>query len=221
MWHNPFGLVGEERLTYNVTILFWYDKLMQKLDILRQRVQKLYTADNPEADAWIDWGYENHVLVVAGLAEKIATAQHAKVELAIAGALLHDIADTVMARKNPEHETESLNLAEKLLKESGFSTEDTAFVVNEIIRPHSCKELMPTATEGKVMATADGAAHFLTDFYPLFCWRHYGPQDDYQIFKAWMLGKMEKDFHKKLFFEDVRQQVLPRYEALKLVFSRA
>ena len=78
---------------------------------------------------------------------------------------------------------------------------------------------MPTTLEGKVMATADGLAHFLTDFYPLFCWRHYGPQDDYAVFKAWMLGKMEKDFTKKLFFDDVKQQVLPRYEALKLIFS--
>jgi hypothetical protein len=78
---------------------------------------------------------------------------------------------------------------------------------------------MPTVLEGKVMATADGAAHFLTDFYSLFCWRHYGPQDDYAVFKAWVLSKMEKDINKKLFFDDVKQQVLPRYEALKLVFS--
>jgi len=30
---------------------------------------------------------------------------------------------------------------------------------------------------------------------------------------------MEKDINKKLFFDDVKQVVLPRYEALKLVFS--
>jgi hypothetical protein len=69
------------------------------------------------------------------------------------------------------------------------------------------------------MATADGAAHFLTDFYPLFCWRHYGPQEDYKVFKDWMHQKMEKGFNKKLFFDDIKQEVLPHYEALKLVFS--
>jgi hypothetical protein len=193
---------------------------MQKLDTLRQVVEKLYTANNPDADVWTDWSYENHVLIVAGLTEKIAKAQRANVELAVSGALLHDIADTVMARKCPGHEAESLMLASRLLKESGFIAKDTDFIVNEIIKPHSCKKLMPTTLEGKVMATADGAAHFLTDFYPLFCWRHYGPQDDYRAFKAWMLGKMEKDFNKKLFFEDIKQQVLPYYEALKLVFSQ-
>ncbi|HEX9153703.1 MAG TPA: hypothetical protein VF809_02695 [Candidatus Saccharimonadales bacterium] len=69
------------------------------------------------------------------------------------------------------------------------------------------------------MATAGGAARFLTDFCPLFCWRNYGLGDDYPAFKEWMFAKMEKDINKKLFFEDIKQEVLPRYEALKLVFS--
>jgi putative nucleotidyltransferase with HDIG domain len=192
---------------------------MQKLDALRQKIEKLYTANNPDADVWIDWAYPNHVLVVANLTEKIARTQGANIELAVAGALLHDIADAVMARVTPDHEAKSLAMADGLLQESGFSEDETDFIVNEIIEPHSCKELMPVKLEGKVMATADGAAHFLTDFYPLFCWRHYGPQDDYKVFKDWMLRKMEKDFTKKLFFDDVKQEVLPHYEALKLVFS--
>jgi putative nucleotidyltransferase with HDIG domain len=195
-----------------------YDRAMQKLDVLRQNVERLYTSGNPEADVWIDWGYPNHVLFVAELTEKIAKVQGANVELAVAGALLHDIADAVMARKEPTHEAESLKLAEKLLQESGFGAKDTAFIVDEIIKPHSCKELMPKVLEGKVMATADGAAHFLTDFYPLFCWRHYGPKDDYAAFKEWMRAKMEKDINKKLFFDDIKQEVLPRYEALKTTF---
>lgn len=192
---------------------------MQKLDTLRQEVKALYTADNPDADAWIDWGYPNHVLFVADLTEKIARTQQAKVELAVAGALLHDIADAVTTRKDPHHETQSLQLAEDLLLKCGFSKDQTTFVVNEIIKPHSCNELTPTTLEGKVMATADGAAHFLTDFYTLFCWRHYGPQDDYEVFKAWVRNKIEKNFHKKLYFDDIKQQVQPRYEALKIIFS--
>jgi hypothetical protein len=192
---------------------------MQNLDILRQQVEALYTANNPNADVWIDWSYPNHVLFVANLTEEIAIANHADVELAVAGALLHDVADAVMARKDPAHEARSLELAEELLRKSGFSEDKTKFIITEIIKPHSCKELMPTSLEGKVMATADGASHFLTDFYPVFCWRHYGPEDDYEVFKAWMRGKMEKDFTKKLFFDDIKQRVQPRYEALKLVFS--
>lgn len=200
--------------------LFWYDVSMQRLDTLRQSVEELYTSNNPEADVWIDWGYPKHVLVVADLTGKIAIAQNANVEFAVAGALLHDIADAVMARKSPNHEARSLEIASNLLQENGFSSSETQHILQEIIKPHSCYEpLMPTTLDGKVMATADGAAHFLTDFYPLFCWRHYGPEDNYEVFKAWMLKKMEKDFTKKLFFGDVKQEVLPRYEALKLLFS--
>ena len=192
---------------------------MQKLDTLKQLVHNLYAANNPDADPWIDWAYPNHVLVVADLAEKIAKTQHADVELAVAGALLHDIADAVTTRRDAEHEAKSLALAGELLRKSGFSEKDITYVVDEIIKPHGCNALMPTSLEGKVMATADGAAHFLTDFFPLFCWRHYGPQDDYTVFKAWMAVKIEKHFTKKLFFDDIKQQVLPRYEALKLIFS--
>jgi putative nucleotidyltransferase with HDIG domain len=68
------------------------------------------------------------VLVVAELTEKLAKAHGAKVELAVAGALLHDIADAVMARKSVNHEEESLKLAEKLLRESGFNSKDAVFI---------------------------------------------------------------------------------------------
>jgi putative nucleotidyltransferase with HDIG domain len=193
---------------------------MKPLQTLRQKVETLYTGDDPNADPWIDWGYKNHVLWVADKTEKIAQKQGANVDLAVAGALLHDIADAVTSRKDPDHEAKSLELADRLLHESGFSLEDITFIVMEIIKPHSCKELMPTALEGKVMATADGAAHFMTDFYLVFLWRHFGPQPpDYQTFKDWVLKKMEKDITKKFFFDDVKAEVMPRYDVLKQLFS--
>lgn len=193
---------------------------MQRLDSLREAVEGLYRAHNPEADPWIDWAYENHVLFVADMTGRLATRYGADAEPTVAGALLHDIADAVMLRSNPAHPARSLELASELLEQSGFAAVETEFIINEVIKPHSCYEpLLPTTPEGKVMATADGAAHFLTDFYPLFCWRHYGPENDYDVFKAWMLRKMEKDFHKKLFFDEVRKEVRPRYEALKLIFA--
>jgi putative nucleotidyltransferase with HDIG domain len=192
---------------------------MQPLDTLRKKVEELYTSGNPNADKWNDWAYKNHVLWVANKTEEIAKKQGARVDLSVAGALLHDIADAVMPRNTPNHETESLKIADRLLHESGFSVQDTTFIVREIIKPHSCKELMPTKLEGKVMATADGAAHFLTEFYVLFAWRHYGPGDDYQGYKDWLLQKIEKDFNKKLFFDEVKQEVVPVYETLKRLLS--
>lgn len=187
--------------------------------MLKQSVAELYTSNNPTADEWIDWAYPNHVLVVANLAEKIAKTHEANIELVVAGALLHDIADAVIARSTLGHEKESLVIAERLLQESGYDSETTRFILHEIIAPHSCRDVLPTTLEGKVMATADGAAHFVTDFYPIFCWRHYGPKDDYQIFRDWVTEKIEKHFTKKLFFEDVKEEIRPRYEAVKLLFA--
>jgi hypothetical protein len=192
---------------------------MQPLPTLREKVAALYNAGNPAADPCVDWGYTNHVLWVANKTAQLAEREGARTDLAVAGALLHDIADAVMTRKNPAHEEKSRALAGQLLQESGFSREDTDFIVNEIIGPHSCRERMPTTLEGKVMATADGAAHFLTDFYAVFLWRHYGPRDDYPAFREWALKKLEKDITKKFFFADVKADVLPQYEALKRLFS--
>jgi putative nucleotidyltransferase with HDIG domain len=191
---------------------------MQKLPILRQHVERLYGDHNPKADRWTDWAYTNHVVYVAKLTEKIAKQHGANVELAVAGALLHDCADAVTSRRDPDHEAKSLALAEDLLSKSGFNTKETDFIINEVIKPHGCNHVVPTTPEGKAMATADGAAHLFTDFYTLFCWRHYGPEDDYQVYKQWVRTKLEKVFYKKLFFDDIKEEARPYYEALKLVF---
>jgi hypothetical protein len=160
------------------------------------------------------------VLVVARLAETFATSHKAIVEFAVAGALLHDIADVRMDRDVPGHEQISLDMARELLIECGYTDDETRTIVSDIIEPHSCNDdNMPELLEAKVVASADAAAHFITDFYPYFCWMHYGPEDNLEIFKAWVLKKIEKDFNKKIFFDDVRADVRPHYEATKLLFS--
>src|SRR5882724_6906604 len=98
---------------------------MQKLDALRQAVDDLYVANNPGADVWNDWGYENHVLFVAERTEKLAVAHNADVDLAVAGALTHDIADAVMARRALRHEAKSLEIAAELLAQCGYSADET------------------------------------------------------------------------------------------------
>ena len=191
---------------------------MQRLDSVRQNVDVLYSANHLEADQWIHWGYPNHVLVVAEQTEKLANQHGANIELAVTGALLHDIADAVMSRFNPEHEERSLKIAGDILAKSGFTKDETHFVREEILRPHSCKKLLPTTIEGKVMATADSMAHFVTDFYLYFCWQNYGP-GDYEDFIEWVPKKIEKDFTRKIFFDDAREAVRPKYEALKILFK--
>jgi putative nucleotidyltransferase with HDIG domain len=194
-------------------------RAMDKLATLRNHVETLYTTAGPEADPWIDWGYPHHVLVVGDLAEELARSHQLDVSVVVAGALLHDIADAVTVRRDPEHETKSLQIAADLLAKSGYDETTAQFIVDEIIQPHGCDTQMPTADEGKAVATADGAAHFLTDFYPYFAWQHYGPGTEYAIYKDWALKKIEKDITKKMFYPEIKERVEPAYKVLRQFFS--
>jgi putative nucleotidyltransferase with HDIG domain len=191
---------------------------MNRLETLRKLVHECYIAPGPNAAAWIGWAYPNHVLKVTEITEQLAQKYGANIEQAVAGALLHDIADTVMSRFNPDHEKQSLHIAKDLLGKAGFNWLESRFILDEIIGPHSCKEILPAAQEGKVMATADSMAHFLTDFYPHFLWQHYGP-GEYEPFKAWVLKKIYKDFTRKIFFDEEREAIRPRYEAIETFFK--
>ncbi len=192
-----------------------------RLNNLKQEVEKLYKSNLESADYWNFWGYPNHLLVVVKNAERIAKEKNADVEQVVAGALLHDIADAVMLRSEENHEKRSIGIARELLEKTKFSQKETDFIIYEIILPHSCKEILPTTLEGKVLATADSIAHFQSDFYTFFCWQHWGKNDDgnYYAFKKWVLSKIEKDFNRKIFFDDIREEVRPQYEATKLLFS--
>lgn len=194
---------------------------MDRVDHIRQAAHTLYAARNADKDPWTTWGYDNHVLVVARLAEQYAVKFGANVEHCVVGALLHDIADAVMLRKNPAHSEESLRMAHALLADAGYAKTEATHIVDEVIKPHSCNDLLPTTLEGKVVATADGAAHFVTDFYLYFCWQHFGPKDDYAVYKQWVTEKIEKHYHRKLFFAEVQSELKPRYDAVRLMLGAA
>lgn len=191
---------------------------MNRLDNLGEEVEKLYKASNSQADPWIDWGYDNHVLIVAKKASQLAKGKGATQEYCEVAALLHDVADTVMNRDEPGHKEKSLEMAREILSKSGFPQEEVEIIVTEIIKPHDCKEKLPETLEGKILATADAMAHFQTDFYLYFCWEHFGGEY-LESFRKWVLAKIEKDFNRKIFFAEVREQIRDNYEAIKKVFS--
>ncbi len=195
---------------------------MKRLDNLRRLVEEQYTSLGPDADPWTKWAYPNHVLVVAEHAEELAKTHEASIELAVAGALLHDIADSVMPRKDAAHEMRSYEIAQDLLEKAGFMPNEIEEIIEKIIKTHSCHVVMPVTTEAKIVASADAMAHLLTDFYLYFCWQHYGTLDEEESFdsyRQWLLMRIEKDFHTKIFFDDARRQVKKRYDALKLLFA--
>ena len=69
-----------------------------------------------------------------------------------------------------------------------------------------------------MLATADAMAHLLTDFYHDFQTAGVPTKDKIE-FAKWALPKLERDFHRKIFFPEVKEQVRPFYEKLKSHFQ--
>ncbi len=198
-----------------------YIKRMTRIQSLEQSVTDLYAAHDPQRADWADWLGENHVFLVADNATELALRYGANEELARAGALLHDIADTKMSRFAPEHEETSLAMARELMQQAGFSEDEIRLTVDDAIRFHSCYDgNVPESVEGKVLATADSKAHLLSDFYAFAVWTFGKEGKSLEEAKKYVLKKIDRDFHDKIQFDEVRQECLVAYGGLKELFSR-
>lgn len=193
---------------------------MKPVEVLEQKVRALYEAREPERADWADWLYDHHVFVVCDYAKELARRFGAREDLSYAAAILHDIADVKMKREDETHGEESLAIARQLMKESGFGDQDIKLVVDDAIQYHSCHEgVAPESLEGKVLATADSLAHLKSDFY-VYGTRMFDRKKSLNDVKAWVLKKVERDFHDKIQFDEVRQEVTSDYEMIKELFSR-
>ena len=194
---------------------------MSRFDDLSQEVESLYSQKLASREDWADWLYPNHVLVVARNAKALAEKVGADAELAQVAALLHDVADIRMKRANPDHETESLNIARELMRKHGYTDDEIRLVVDDAIRFHSCHgDERPASKEGLVLAAADALAHFQTDYY-IFTAVGFGKSGrDHETFKKWVLAKIERDFTNKIAFDEVRETVRPDYTRMKELCSR-
>lgn len=191
-----------------------------RLKALEQKVRDMYAEKNPERAAeWADWLAENHVFVVADFAEQIAKQKGADAELARCAGFLHDIADINMGR-TPEHAQASLDISAQLMREFGYSDQDIEIVVDDAIRRHSCHgDVRPETEIGKILGTADALAHLTTDFY-LFATYMFSRQRDFVGTKMWAKEKIDRDYHVKIAYDDIRQQYRHDYEILIELFSR-
>jgi putative nucleotidyltransferase with HDIG domain len=191
---------------------------MSRIQKLEQLVVDLYESMDPNREDWAQWLYKNHVFWVADKAEEIAKQNDINSEYCRAAALLHDIADAEMSRFDSKHERRSLELARELLAKADFTTDEISLIVDDAIKYHSCRDgEQPVSPEGRVLATADAMAHFQTDFL-LHAFIDVS-EVDYPKRKKWASDKIEKDFNYKIFFEDIREEVRPQFEALKLMIG--
>lgn len=193
---------------------------MTRLEQLKKKVDELYLARSEGRADWADWVYKHHVFVVAGYAGELADRFGADKELAMAAGMLHDIADAVMKRENPEHEEKSMEIAAGLLRDAGFSDEEIKIVVDDAIRLHGCHNgTAPHTLEGKVLSTADALAHLKRDFYDHAVGTFREKKESTEDIKQWIFSKLERDFNAKILFDEVKEETRPDYERLKTFFS--
>lgn len=167
------------------------------------------------------WVLPNHLQFVAKKAEDISKRFNANEDMVVAAAWLHDFGDAFIDRHSTEFDEISKREATNVLKKSGYSDEEIKEIFEVIIEPHSCKDNnLPQTIEGKVLATADALAHLTTDFYVQFAWKHMPAGKSYQEYVVWVNEKLDRDFNQKIFFEEIRNQVETRYNALKEIFKK-
>ncbi len=88
--------------------------------------------------------------------------------------------------------------------------------VQNIILTHSCGKNKPKTLEGKILATADAMAHYINDFYLQIATTGRRNTTD---FKLWALEKLNRDYHKKIFFPWAKEKIKARHELLMKLFT--
>lgn len=190
---------------------------MKKHEVVLTEVSALYEQATTSMGAWM---WHNHTQWVADKTKELAKKYGADIEKVYCAALLHDLGDSKYERGHADFDTWSWNTSKAILKKAGFRKAERDEIL-EAIRTHSCHPgHLPTAIEGKILATADGMWHLQTSFFPTICYMHR-PDDthSYKQWQKWFSGKIERDFATKIFFEDEKEEVRKDYEALKRVFG--
>lgn len=187
--------------------------MAERLDRLTSRVTALYDEERPGRADWADWLSKNHIGPVSEAAARVARRMGANAELAAAGGLLHDIADSVMSRFDSAHEETSLQLARDIMRECGYTEDEIGTVVDDGIRLHSCRDgMQPTTLVGKCIASGDALAHLQTDFYDFAKLKMEKEGRPIDIVKKWAVSKLHRDYHDKLCFDELKPEVRSDFE---------
>ena len=120
-------------------------EIMTQLDSLKKIAKKKLKNNDPAHDF-------EHVMRVYRNAEKLCKTETGNKKLVLSSVLLHDI----IKSKNQKNSAEkSAKLAEKILKDNDFSSDEISIVSNAI-REHSfSKGKIPSTPEGKILQDAD------------------------------------------------------------------
>lgn len=149
--------------------------------------------------------YPYHVYLSKEYGKKLAVkynANPAVVELAM---LLHDIG--LIGKGREGHEQRSIELADKILREYGFSEDLIKHVKSCILHDSS-------TIEGKICDTSDALAHFNFSFIISKAKLYKNIEE----FKEWLFKKLEKDYN-RIQFPDEKKYAESKLNAIKTLIK--
>lgn len=185
---------------------------MQKYQKLAQLVEQVYLNTDQDFGKWM---WANHLPLVGKKAEELARRYEANMDLAVAGAWLHDFGDAFVHRFSEDHDQVTKLEAEKLLIQAEYSEEEIKIIFDDILAYHSCRPgAIAETLEAKVVATADAYAHLMSDFYLQVCFKNIPDGKNYDQWKVWVKEKLNRDQNVKIFFDEVKEETREKYEAL-------
>ncbi len=122
---------------------------MTRIEQLFELAQGFYTSDDPGHDL-------AHIQRVMQTCSRLATAERANGEIALAGAILHDIVN--LPKNHPERKRASQMAAEKgqeLLRQVGFSATEIDHVSQVVIEHSFSLGKKPSSIESAILQDAD------------------------------------------------------------------
>ena len=120
-------------------------EIMNQLENLKKIAKKKLQNNDPAHDF-------EHIMRVYRNAEKICKIENGNKKLILSAVLLHDV---IKNKNQIDSALKSAKLAEKILKENHFSS-DEIMVISDAIKNHSfSKNKIPSTPEGKILQDAD------------------------------------------------------------------
>ena len=193
-----------------------------RITFLKKLVRDFYESHRDTwIPVWTEYLYTNHIFFVAELSQRLSEEFGIDPEYSMAAALLHDIADALVDRTHPDHMKISEKIALELLSQSGFSSEEIEVIIYDIIAKHACRNgVTPSTREGQIMTSADAIFHLVSDFWQFAITQKLKKGDTKESIRKWWLEKVDRDFHVKICFDELRERYKVDYQRCKIILEK-
>lgn len=160
--------------------------------------------------------WTHHVSSVVKYSKLLAKKMDADEEITETAALLHDYASILDQDWYAEHHIHGTRLAEEILREYNYP-EDRIEKVKHCIYAHRASKNIPRETvEAKIVASADGMAHFdnvSSLLHLVFVNDKMGIDEGTKA----VLDKLERDWNKLM--PEAKEMVKEKYDAIRLALE--